>query len=326
MLSVAQRLRAGGVGCDVLHGDARGRAGLWRSRRRWRRAARWASGSRSAPSAAGCPARRGPRRGWRRRTGRPSAMASAGSGRSSDAGLSRELAIGTSGVAGDQVARRAQRERAPRGRRGQRPLRREDQLLDAAGRAVGALVVVGQWSACPTIPVATSTTSKVPSLTRSCTSAPRGHTVIRLVTAWRPTTGRWRRAPPRRRSPPSPSCRAPTTGSASGRCPGSRSQVVFHACAIRVDCRRRRSCCSAAVTASPTELVGDHVRRHHRRGGEQLAVVDDAAVLGERHPRLLLPGRAVDRGDVAVAGPARRVERRDSGPTARPRPAPCRRR
>ena len=56
------------------------------------------------------------------------------------------------------------------------------------------------------------------------------------------------------------------------------------------------------------ELVGDDVRRHHRRGREQLSEVDERAVGGERHPGPLLPGRAVDGGDIAVAGLIRRIE------------------
>ena len=49
------------------------------------------------------------------------------------------------------------------------------------------------------------------------------------------------------------------------------------------------------------QLLGDDVRRQNRGRGEQLVVVDDVAVRGERHPRLLLPRLAVDRGDVDVS-------------------------
>ena len=56
------------------------------------------------------------------------------------------------------------------------------------------------------------------------------------------------------------------------------------------------------------------MRRQDRGGGEQLVVVDDVAVRGERHPGFLLPRLAIDRGDVDVARLARGIE---SGKPAR---------
>ena len=66
------------------------------------------------------------------------------------------------------------------------------------------------------------------------------------------------------------------------------------------------------------ELVGDDVRRHQRRGREQLPEIDERAVGRERHAGPLLARRAVDGRDVAVAGLVRRVETREPARLRRP--------
>jgi hypothetical protein len=56
------------------------------------------------------------------------------------------------------------------------------------------------------------------------------------------------------------------------------------------------------------ELVGDDMRWHQRRRREQLRVIGERSVRGERHAGLLLPRQAVHRHDVAVAGAAGGIE------------------
>lgn len=60
------------------------------------------------------------------------------------------------------------------------------------------------------------------------------------------------------------------------------------------------------------------MRRHQRRRGEQLGVVNDTAIRDERHPGLFLPRRALDVGDVDIAGLRSSVEAGKAAGLGRP--------
>ncbi len=74
----------------------------------------------------------------------------------------------------------------------------------------------------------------------------------------------------------------------------------------------------SALRHVDSQLIGDDMGRHHRRGGEQLQVVDDRAVGEIADPSLLLAGLTVDAGDVQIARLAGGVEARKPAGLRRP--------
>src|SRR5215210_215875 len=85
----------------------------------------------------------------------------------------------------------------------------------------------------PDEPAATSTTSTVPLLSRSWTSAPRGVTVILLVTGFAPHHLSLATSTTAPSSPTESSLYGPDDGNRFTSRLGVRFQVVFHAAAMR---------------------------------------------------------------------------------------------
>ena len=249
----------------------------------------------------------------------PSAWATA----SSVAGFSRELAIGDPGVSRDRVARRAQRERAAFASQRQRSLQREDQLLDAGRRRIAALIVVrsGQRSRRPGRDVDHVDGPVVDPVLDIGPLRPYGDPLGDRLRAPPPVVGDKHHSAAVQhgldlvRSRRGEAFEVDTGLEVPGGVPQLRDLV--HQLRILGQQRRRHV---------DIQLVGDHVRRHHRGRGEQLGVVDDAAVRDERDAGLLLPRHALDVGDVDVAGLGGGVEGRETARIGPPRSAPGRRR
>src|SRR6188472_349743 len=85
----------------------------------------------------------------------------------------------------------------------------------------------------PDDPLATSTTSTVPLLRRSCTSAPLGLTTILLVTGFAPHHLSFATSATAPSSLTESSLYGPDDGKRFRSIPGVRFQVLFQACAMR---------------------------------------------------------------------------------------------